>query len=190
LREAGIELLRSSSPGELKLAGSAFEKLFNKNCDTHIAAAGLVASLATSDPQKADQHTSQLPPIDDLVGAVDVKNLIAAGVASLPKSSAAPKRRATDDEVDKTAAKKRRKRKLPENYDPNKTPDPERWLPLRDRSSYRPKGKKGKKKVTESTQGGVVKEEETLGLVGGGDVKVERAPAASGASKKKKKGKK
>jgi len=190
LREAGIELLRSSSSEELDLAGSAFEKLFKENHGTHIAAAGLVASLATSDPQKAKQHIGQLPAVDDLIGAVDVKSLIATGVASLPKSSAAPKRRATDDDVDKKAAKKRRKRKLPENYDPNKTPDPERWLPLRDRSSYRPKGKKGKKKVAESTQGGVVKEEEKLGLVGGGDVKVERAPAAGAASKKKKKGKK
>ena len=70
--------------------------------------------------------------------------------------------------------------------------DPERWLPLRDRSSYRPKGKKGKKKATDNTQGGFVREEETLELAGGaGSVKVEKAPAQSSSNnKKKKKGKK
>ncbi|KAG4216698.1 hypothetical protein PC116_g34821, partial [Phytophthora cactorum] len=50
----------------------------------------------------------------------------------------------------------------------------------------RPKGKKGRKRAQESTQGGVVKEEETLELVGGaGAVKVEKA-----SGKRKKKGKK
>ena len=78
---------------------------------------------------------------------------------------------------------------MPKNFVDGQTPDPERWLPLRDRSSYKPKNKKGKKKVADSTQGGVTKDEETLGLVGGGGVKVEKA-AAGGASKKKKKGKK
>ncbi|OAA64548.1 signal recognition particle [Niveomyces insectorum RCEF 264] len=82
-------------------------------------------------------------------------------------------------------------------FDPNKKPDPERWLPLRDRSSYRPpKGKKGARRRNEAAnmQGGVVKEEETLALAGGaGSVKVEKAlPGAGGggAAKKRKKGKK
>ncbi len=72
--------------------------------------------------------------------------------------------------------------------------DPERWLPLRDRSTYRAKSKKGKKKAADLTQGGVVKEEESLELAGGaGSVKVEKAPGGGGggASKaKEKKGKK
>lgn len=44
--------------------------------------------------------------------------------------------------------------KLPKNYDPNVTPDPERWLPMRERSYYRGK-KKGKKKdqIGKGTQG-------------------------------------
>uniref|UniRef100_A0A671L6A6 Signal recognition particle subunit SRP72 n=1 Tax=Sinocyclocheilus anshuiensis TaxID=1608454 RepID=A0A671L6A6_9TELE len=44
--------------------------------------------------------------------------------------------------------------KLPKNYDPKSTPDPERWLPIRERSYYRGK-KKGKKKeqVGRGTQG-------------------------------------
>lgn len=34
---------------------------------------------------------------------------------------------------------KKRKIRLPKHYDPNVKPDPERWLPRRDRSTYRPK---------------------------------------------------
>ncbi|KAL2211922.1 signal recognition particle subunit [Sarocladium strictum] len=191
LREAGIELLRSSNAADLELAGSAFEKLFAEDQGSHIAAAGLVASLAPSDPEKVKKHISQLPPVDSLITGVDVDALIQSGVASAhrPQASLTSTKRPAQDDGDRTVNQKRRKRKLPKNYVEGKTPDPERWLPLRDRSTYRPKGKKGKKKAAESTQGGVVKEEETLELVGGGGVKVERAPTA-GANKKKKKGKK
>lgn len=44
--------------------------------------------------------------------------------------------------------------KLPKNYDPKVTPDPERWLPMRERSYYRGR-KKGKKKdqIGKGTQG-------------------------------------
>ena len=188
LREAGIELLRSSNPRDLQLAGSAFERLFAEHQGSHIAAAGLVASLAPSDPEKAEQYVTELPEVAELIDGVNVEQLIQSGVAAAPKSSAL--KRPAPDDGDKKASKRRRKRKLPRNYVEGKTPDPERWLPLRDRSSYRPKGKKGKKKAAESTQGGIVKEEETLELVGGGGVKVERAPAAASSSKKKKKGKK
>jgi signal recognition particle subunit SRP72 len=190
LREAGIELLRSSNAQDLSLAGAAFEKLFKEHHGSHIASAGLVASLAPSDPQKVKQHVSELPPVESLIGNVDVDALLQAGVAAAPKSVAARKRPASDADASEKATKKRRKRKLPKNYEEGKTPDPERWLPLRDRSSYRPKGRKGKKKAGESTQGGVVKEEETLELVGGGGVKVEKAAGGGSSSKKKKKGKK
>ena len=50
-----------------------------------------------------------------------------------------------------TSKKKKRKRKprLPKNYDPNVKPDPERWLPLRERSHYR----RGKKKAAQTLRG-------------------------------------
>lgn len=189
LREAGIELLRSSNSQDLLLAGSAFEKLFDEHQGSHIAAAGLVASLAPSDPAKVQQHVAELPNVKELIAGIDVEKLLASGVVAAPRSTLLKKRAATDADADRKATKKRR-RKLPKNYEEGKKPDPERWLPLRDRSSYRPKGKKGRKKVADSTQGGIVKEEETLELVGGGGVKVEKAPTASTSSKKKKKGKK
>ncbi|KAK0739189.1 hypothetical protein B0T21DRAFT_138604 [Apiosordaria backusii] len=199
-REAGIELLRSSHPSDLAAAGEAFEHILSAQPGDRTATAGLVASYATTDFSKVEPYLASLPPVEKLTQGVDVNSLIEAGVALLtpPASQQSKKRKLEEDgttapEKEKQQpAKKQRKRKLPKNYDPTKKPDPERWLPLRDRSTYRPKGKKGKKRAQEATQGGVVKEEETLELAGGaGSVKVEKAGGGGGgANKKKKKGKK
>ena len=197
LREAGFELLHSSKPSDLAAAGRAFEDLSAKHPGDQAVAAGLVASFATSDFDKVEPHLEGLTSIEKLTAGIDVSALLDGGVATLPATlaSAKAKKRALEDGTAETkppAAKKPRKRRLPKDYEEGKKPDPERWLPLRDRSSYRPKGKKGKRRAAEATQGGVVREEETLELAGGaGSVKVEKAPAGGGAAgKKKKKGKK
>ncbi|KAK0651955.1 putative signal recognition particle protein [Cercophora newfieldiana] len=195
IRGAGIELLRSVHPSDLAAAGDAFSYLVSTQTGDRTATAGLVASFATSDFAKVQPHLNSLPPVEKVIGGVDVDALIDAGVAVLPTAEPSPGKKRSLDETGaarQQPAKKARKRKLPKNYDPNKKPDPERWLPLRDRSSYKPKGKKGKKRAAEATQGGVV-HEETLELAGGaGSVKVEKAPASGGGGggKKKKKGKK
>ncbi|EXK44125.1 signal recognition particle subunit SRP72 [Fusarium oxysporum f. sp. lycopersici 4287] len=188
LEEAGIELMKSSNAQDLQLAGTSFQKLIDERKGSDIAAAGLVASFAPSDPSRVEKHLQNLPPVDSLIEGIDVTALLSAGVATTASKagSSALKRSAPSGPTEKTR-KRRRKIRLPKNYVEGTKPDPERWLPLRDRSSYRPKGKKGKKKAVDSTQGGIVKEEETLELVGGGGVKVEKAPPPS---KKKKKGKK
>ncbi|OLN97514.1 Signal recognition particle subunit SRP72 [Colletotrichum chlorophyti] len=191
LRGAGSELLKSSDPDDLTAAGAAFEKLCQKPSADHVAAAGLVASFATSDEAKVKPYLRNLPPVDSLIGGTNIDKLIGDGVVALTTPDNQAKKRRLDTQPTENAAKKKRRRKLPKDYVEGKKMDPERWLPLRDRSSYRPKGKKGKKKANEATQGGFVKEEETLELAGGaGSVKVEKAPTSSSSSKKKKKGKK
>ncbi|KAM0340171.1 hypothetical protein ACHAPQ_001229 [Fusarium lateritium] len=188
LEEAGIELMKSSNAQDLQLAGSSFQKLVDEQKGSDVITAGLVASFAPSEPSRVEQHLQSLPSVDSLTEGIDVASLLSAGVATTSNKvgSTTLKRAAPSGPAEKTS-KRRRKIRLPKNYVEGTKPDPERWLPLRDRSSYRPKGKKGKKKAGESTQGGMVKEEETLELVGGGGVKVEKAPPPS---KKKKKGKK
>ncbi|KAL2266518.1 hypothetical protein VTJ83DRAFT_5870 [Remersonia thermophila] len=219
LRAAGVELLRSSHPADLAAAGEAFTRIAAARPDDRFARAGLVASYATTDFSRAEPHLEVLPAVESLIRGVDVNALLEAGVATPPPPPAQPSRGTkrpaapAEDAAGKqqqqqqqqpsaaAAAKKRRKRKLPKNYDPDKKPDPERWLPLRDRSTYRPKGKKGRKRAAEATQGGVVRDDqETLELAGGaGSVKVEKASASGaaaggggggGGGKKKKKGKK
>ncbi|KAK8101169.1 hypothetical protein PG999_011543 [Apiospora kogelbergensis] len=170
LREAGVELLKSSSAEDLASAGATFENLVSKCENDKAAIAGLVASYATTDYAKIEPYLQHLTAVDRLTSGIDTQALLEAGVASASK-------------------RRKKKKRLPKDYEEGKQPDPERWLPLRDRSTYRPKGKKGKKRAQEATQGGVVKEE-MLELVGGaGAVKVEKAPQGGG-NKKKKKGKK
>lgn len=206
LREAGVELLHSSKPSDLSTAGAAFERLVSQDPDDKIAHAGLIASFATTDYVKVEPHLSSLDSIEKLTAGVDVSALLEAGVPAFPApatpSPAKKKRKVEDSETpaDGTATKsnvaqpsssekkKTKKPRLGKNYDPNVKPDPERWLPVRDRSNYRPKGKKGKKKVAESTQGGFsANDNETLNLAGGaGQIKVEKAPQSGGGGKKKK----
>ena len=58
--------------------------------------------------------------------------------------------------VDKTIKKtKKKKVKLPKNYDPNRPLDLERWLPLRERSYYKGRRNKKKNTVGKGTQGAV-----------------------------------
>lgn len=204
LREAGVELLHSSKPSDVAIAGAAFERMVAQDPDDAMAQAGLVASFATTDYAKIEPHLSSLSSVDDLTANIDVSSLLDAGVPAFPAppqlTAPAKKRKAADgaeagegaEAVPKRApqeskTKKSKKPRLGKNYDPNVTPDPERWLPMKDRSYYRPKNKKGKKKAAESTQGGFV-ESETLNLAGGaGQIKVEKAP---GGGAKKKKGRK
>lgn len=51
--------------------------------------------------------------------------------------------------------KKKRKPLLPKNYDPSVPPDPERWLPKYERSSYKAKGKR-KQQLLKGPQGAAV----------------------------------
>lgn len=209
LRSAGVELLQSSDPADLAAAGASFERLVTTDGSDRVARAGLVASFATTDYAKVKPHLASLASVEKLTTGINIAALVAGGVATLPTapSSSAPqggKKRAVPESAradkEQPAQKKRRRMRLPKNYVEGEKPDPERWLPLRDRSTYRPKRKKGKKRAPEAaTQGGIVKEEtETLELVGGaGAVKVEKAPAGGiggpgggTGGKKKKKGKK
>ncbi|KAF3353818.1 hypothetical protein VDGD_04567 [Verticillium dahliae] len=193
LQGAGAELLKSTDADDLSVAGTAFEKLCQQSTADPIAVAGLIASFGKRDRSKVEPYLGSLPAVDGLVSNVDVQQLVEGGVAVLPATaSSAKERTAEKSRGQNSRPQNKRKRKLPKDFEEGKKMDPERWLPLRDRSSYRPKGKKGKKKANDSTQGGFVKEEETLELAGGaGSVKVERAPTASSSSnKKKKKGKK
>ncbi len=205
LREAGFALLQSSRPDDLAAAGAAFSRLCESNPADRAARAGLVASYATTDLAKAQPHLDALTPVEKLTAGVDVPALLEGGVATLAatQTPAAAGRSGKKRPLDAATAaataadaarRKKRRRKLPKDYDPLRKMDPERWLPLRDRSTYRPKGKKGKKRAAEVTQGGIVRNEETLELAGGaGSVKVEKAllgPGSGGPPGKKKKGKK
>ena len=183
LREAGLELIKSHRIDDVRHASTAFESILNTLSNDDLAAAGLVASSGNLDDETAASLSAALLPVEELVSGANVEELLEGGV--IGSSSATQLKRRMAEEPERPA--KKRRRRVPKNAEPGKELDPERWLPLRDRSSFKPKGKKGRKRVADSTQGGIVKEE-TIELVGGaGAVKVEKTTSAS---RKKKKGRK
>lgn len=156
LRAAGLSLLTSSNPDDLNAAGEIFESLHKQEPKEKISTAGYVAAYATSNLSRVQGAAEQLTPISRLTAGVNVSALEHAGVPSAPSMSIPSSSKKRAAEGDSKPAKKRiRKSRVPKNLDPNKAVDPERWLPLRDRSTYRPKGKKGKQKQAALTQGGV-----------------------------------
>lgn len=62
---------------------------------------------------------------------------------------------ATDRNGLKKRSKKKKKRPLPKNYDPTCDPDPERWLPKWQRSTFknRKRDKRGAGAIGKGTQG-------------------------------------
>ena len=196
LRAAAASLLGSSNRSDKDTAFELFQSLHKKNESDQFAIAGLVSSQATVDLTKVESLLSELPPAQDLTAEVDVSTLERSGVLSSSSTAAAAaatiaharKRTAEGKEKEDRPSKRPRKSRLPKDYDPNKTPDPERWLPLRDRSTYKPKGRKGKQKAAERMQGGVVNEIEESG---GQSTQRQQAGGGGGgaSSKKKKKGK-
>jgi signal recognition particle subunit SRP72 len=191
LQAAGAALLGNpSSKADVLTASEIFAKLHEQNTNDKAVLAGLVASKAMQEHHEISSELNKLTPVSDLIKGVDVAALEKAGI---PQSSNAlaiaqqisSRKRPADGAQSKP--KRLRKSRLPKDYEPGKTPDPERWLPLRDRSNYRPKGKKkGKKDGGDRTQGGLVADD-----VGAKDTaaKTPTAVIGGGNANKKKKGK-
>lgn len=131
--------------------------------------AQLITAYATVDPVAAQKVSRDLPSPEEMAQGVNVDELEAHCFAAGPKySRKAQVKDATKDaaspgkapELLAATTKKRRKRKgkLPKNFDPKVDPDPERWLPRKDRSTY--KGRRRDKRkdaggIGKGTQGGV-----------------------------------
>ncbi|CAN6349817.1 unnamed protein product [Urochloa humidicola] len=142
------------------------------------ALAGLVATAARTNLEKAEQYEKKLKPLPGLKGV---------NVEALEKTSGArhvegPQDMKADvpEEVKKQKAKKRkRKPRYPKGFDPanpGPPPDPERWLPRRERSSYRPKRKDERAQVR-GAQGAVARE--TAATNAGGSSKGSQTSSSS-----------
>lgn len=191
LHSAGASLLGSQDPEHQSAARDIFEALHTQDPASKFATAGYVAAHALTSPEKVTIEANTLTPVSRLIAQIDVAALEEAGVPSLPTTTTTSRKRPLDEKPRPTK-KRVRKSRLPKDYDPSKPPDPERWLPLRDRSTYRPKGKKNRQKVAEKTQGGVsvdrAAESKTTGAEG--VIKAAEKPGGGQAKGKKKKGKK
>jgi len=132
--------------------------------------AQLIFAYAQLNRDKAHQISERLPSLSELSVEVNVDELEAS--ASAPRYIKRQKEKKeeknleltsrkdvvserTGDEVVKSKKKKKKKNPTPKNFQPDYVPDPERWIPLRDRSTYKRRRKDKRKGVMmKGSQGG------------------------------------
>jgi len=210
------QVLRIASSAAMRLKDSAFAaeayQLYLQRVDgtDTDALCGLVQALSSTDIAKAEEYVKRLklPSFDHL----DPEEL---EQAAIPKISRQPKKRNIEegDEVaeeeggddgttviDKDAARKlrikekrKRKRKIlyPKNFDPENppltAPDPERWLPKRERTEYKKRMKKRQKDLLRGPQGAVPTDGNDFRKQGPSTAQVEVAADKSSRNKGRKK---
>ncbi|MFS7933852.1 putative tetratricopeptide-like helical domain superfamily [Helianthus anomalus] len=152
--------------GQKEEALNLFEKLVKSHNNIE-ALVGLIQTAAYTDVEKAETYEKKLKPLPGLT-SIDVNALEktsgAKHVENGPHLANNNNIEPNETKVSKEKAKKKRKRKprYPKGFDPanpGPPPDPERWLPKRERSSYRPK-RKDKRAAAQirGSQGAVAKE--------------------------------
>ncbi|KAL0371125.1 UNVERIFIED_CONTAM: Signal recognition particle subunit SRP72 [Sesamum angustifolium] len=123
---------------EGRIAARLYEELVKTHGSIGSFGLVLIQTAAHTDIQKAESYEKQLKPFPGLKGML---------MWSLEKTSGAK-----NTENAPAAG-------IPEAYEPKSPPpDPERWLPKRERSSYRPKRKDKRAAQIRGSQGAVVKE--------------------------------
>ncbi|KAJ4710920.1 Signal recognition particle subunit SRP72 [Melia azedarach] len=141
-------------------------RLYEELVKTHgsiEALVGLVTTSARVDVDKAEAYEKKLKPLPGLRG-VDVDSLEkTSGAKHVEGASHVGVTGLQEENKNKEKTKKKRKRKprYPKGFDPanpGPPPDPERWLPKRERSSYRPRRKDKRAAQVRGSQGAVVRD--------------------------------
>jgi len=159
-------------------AAEVFQLYLEKVDGTDVEAlCGLVRALASTDIKKAEQYAQRLKVPDyDHLDAEELEQAPIPKIAHLstkkiskgrPAKDAEDDTAATGEEVDsdedaaaegdvKRKKKKKKHIRLPKNFDPENPgppPDPERWLPKRERTEYKKRMKKRDKHLQRGPQG-------------------------------------
>ncbi|PSS13652.1 Signal recognition particle subunit like [Actinidia chinensis var. chinensis] len=147
--------------GRKEEAAQLYEELVKSHRSTE-ALVGLIKTAAYTDIDKAEAYEKQLKPLPGLK-SIDVDGLEKTSGAKHVESGTHVGITEPFEAKSKDKAKKKRKRKprYPKGFDPanpGPPPDPERWLPKRERSSYRPKRKDKRAAQVRGSQGAVVKD--------------------------------
>jgi len=175
LEAESLELLMRECASAMLSAGmnaravAVLEELRKRHPKDLRVLAQLITAYATVDPAAAQKVSQDLPSPEEMAQGVNVDELEAHCFASGPKYSRKTQVKDSAKDVSSPSkapellaatTKKRRKRKgkLPKNYDPKVDPDPERWLPRKDRSTYKGRRRDKRKEaagIGKGTQGGV-----------------------------------
>lgn len=182
---------------ESKNAISMLEELRKANPTDPKLIINLINAYSQVNMSKARELAKELPQIERLVSEVDVDALESsswsAGAKYVKKTLVAGD--SLNKKEEKVKPKRKRKIKLPKNYDPKVKPDPERWLPRWQRKTYRKKKNDRKFNVGKGTQGSTaVAAEQTSSTTAQSPRAIGNSPAPNltrqqRMQKKKKKGK-
>ncbi|RWW30976.1 hypothetical protein BHE74_00013715 [Ensete ventricosum] len=144
--------------GREEEASQLYEKLVKSHGNIE-ALVGLVMTAAHTDLEKAELYEKQLKQLSGLK-QLNVESLEKTPGARHVEGTHAVKVEVPEDVKKAKTKKRKRKPRYPKGFDPanpGPPPDPERWLPKRERSSYRPK-RKDKRSQIRGSQGAVVRE--------------------------------
>ena len=136
----------------------------------------LAALCSATSASEAAQYSSSLPSVSSFTKNVDLQKLESQGIPSTATQVTAPKAKST------ATGKRKRRVRGGKVFDSTQEVDPERWLPLRERSYYKPTKSK-KRKTGGATQGGAVEAEI---MSRNGSTQVDMKKADTGGKKKKK----
>ncbi|EDW96151.1 signal recognition particle subunit SRP72 [Drosophila yakuba] len=145
--------------GASETAASSLEELLKLNSNDTKVLAQLVIAYAQFQPKRALELSRKLPKLETLTTASEIDALEAANwvmsVKAAKKSANAKIEPSPSTPLEKKKNQNRkRKGKLPKNYNSEVAPDPERWLPKYERTGFRKKrgGARGKD-VIKGSQG-------------------------------------
>ncbi|CAJ1935611.1 unnamed protein product [Sphenostylis stenocarpa] len=152
--------------GKEDAAAQLYEELV-KSQGSIEALVGLVTTVARMDVDKAELYEKQLKALPGLKG-IDVDSLERTSGVKHVEAPRVGVSETYEEGKNKTKTKKKRKRKprYPKGFDPanpGPPPDPERWLPKRERSTYRPKRKDKRAAQVRGSQGAVVRDKHDTG---------------------------
>ncbi|CAH3122603.1 unnamed protein product [Pocillopora meandrina] len=150
--------------GKAKEAVDMLEKLHKEDSRDVKTLAQLIKAYSRLNPQKAEYYSEKLKPLDTQAqsSSINVEELeMSLSTMGSRYGRARMKQEGGDTEMvdlTKESFVKRRKRKrkrgkLPKNYNAEVDPDPERWIPKRERTYYKGKRQKKGASVGKGTQG-------------------------------------
>jgi len=166
-KEHVITFMKESSnlklaSGDVESAVKTLEVLRNEDPSEIMTVAKIVAAYSKIDLKKAQQYSVHLPPLTSAMSQkeIDINTLeMTDMIGSFRFSKKTLKQSLEEGEskeevIKKKKTRKRKKGKLPKNYNCEVDPDPERWLPRYERSTFKhKKAKRGVSTVGKGTQG-------------------------------------
>lgn len=135
-----ISLLNASAQlkikeGKIEEAIQTYKSIVELDPENKKFVAALVNVLASVDLNRAEQYAAALPDIQS--SEIDVDKLERDSVRSLNDISVSKIDLRAGESQLKKKSRKKKKNPQPKNFDPTKKPDPERWLPKKERAAYK-----------------------------------------------------